>query len=178
MPEPLAFAGLIVAAISPLYGILKRHYDVTNANLASRLQLARELKDACEQWSTALERTFDTAVRLLDERGPIAARSEIERQQADFNALDYGSLARDGGALQGLRHDPRFESFAEACERFYGGAIELKRIAYGTFDEAGKARAFNTDGFTKVASLWKHDVEKLLNEVRLTFRGVERLHQT
>ena len=178
MPEPSAFAGILLTAIGPLYQVLKRHYDVKNANLESKIRLARELKDACAQWATRLESTFDSAIGLLDQQGSVAARSEIERQQQDFNALDYGSLARESPALEGLREDPRFTPFAVACSSFYEGAIALKAVAYGTFDDAGTARSLNTDGFAKTARLWKRDVDSLLNDVRNEFRGVERVRQS
>jgi hypothetical protein len=177
--EPiLTFGALVVAAVSPLYQILKRHYDLKNATLESRVKLARELKDACEQWSSLLEQTFDNAVGLLNERGSVAARSEVERQQQNFTALDYGSLANDSEALKGLRDDPRFEAFADSCVRFYTGAIEVKRIAYEAFDDAGSARTLNKDGFKKVAQLWKVQVEQALEGVRSTFRGVESTPQS
>jgi hypothetical protein len=175
MAEPITFAALVVAAISPLYQILKRHYDVKSADLEWRINLARELKDACEQWSSLLELTFDKSVELLNEKGPAAARREIERQQNNFNALDYGSLASDSAALRGLREDRRFEAFADVCERFYNGAIEVKRIAYEKFDEAGRSRTFKKDGFTAVARLWKGEIEQLLDRVRWEYRVVESI---
>jgi hypothetical protein len=178
MAEPITFAALVVAAVSPLYQILKRHYDVKSANLEWRLKLALELKDACEQWSSLLEITFDKAVDLLNEKGPKGARSEIERQQNNFNALDYGSLAWNSEALRGLREDHRFEAFADVCERFYRGAIEVKRIAYETFDEAGRSRTFQKDGFTTVAHLWKREIEQLLDRVRWEYHGVERIKRS
>ena len=65
MVEPITFAALVVAAVSPLYQILKRHYDLKNANLESRIEISRELKNACEQWSSLLELTFNQAISLL-----------------------------------------------------------------------------------------------------------------
>jgi len=108
---------------------------------------------------------------LLDQRGPIAARSEGQRQREDFNALDYGSLARESPALAGLCEDPRFSLFAVACSTFYEGAIALKAIAYGTFDDAGTARSLDTDGFAKTARLWKREIDLLLDAVRREYRG-------
>jgi hypothetical protein len=178
MVEPIALAALFVAAVSPLYNILKRHYDLKNANLQSRVELARELKNACEQWSSLLENTFDRAVALLSDRGPNAARSEVERQQNDFNALDYGALIYDSEALNGLRQDPQFHEFADACGRFYAGAIEVKRIAYDTFDDAGTSRRLDQDGVAIVAHLWKRQVDDLLNVVRSRFRAVEGTRQS
>lgn len=178
MVEPITFAALVVAAVSPLYQILKRHYDVKTANLEWRLKLALELRDACEQWSSLLELTFDKAVDLLNDKGPEAARSEIERQQNDFNTLDYGSLASDSEAFRGLREDHRFEAFADVCQRFYDGAIKVKRIAYETFEEAGRSRTFENDGFKAVAHLWKREVEQLLDRVRWEYRGVERINRS
>jgi hypothetical protein len=170
------FGALLVAAVSPLYQILKRHYDVKNATLESRIKLARELKDACEQWSAMLEQTFDKAVDLLNEKGPEAARSEILRQQQNFTALDYEAMTYNSEALRGLRVDPRFEAFSEACMHFYEGAIAVKRIAYQAFDEAGKARTLSNDGFRTVAQLWKNQVEEKLAAVRSEFRSVEHIH--
>ena len=70
MPDPITLGALLVAAVTPLYAILKRHFDVENANLASRIKLARELRDACDQWSVLLEQTFDRAIDYSHVKGP------------------------------------------------------------------------------------------------------------
>lgn len=93
-------------------------------------------------------------------------------------ALDYGSLAQHSEALKGLRDDPRFRAFADACARFYLESIEVKRIAYETFDEAGRPYTLTGDGFKKVAQLWKLQVEQALEGVRPAFRAVESIQQS
>lgn len=86
-------------------------------------------------------------------------------------------MAHNSEALRGLRVDPRFEAFSEACVQFYDGAIAVKRIAYQAFDDAGRTRTLSKDGFRKVAQLWKNQVEEKLAAVRSEFRSVEHIHQ-
>ena len=178
MPDPVTFGTLLVVAITPMYLILRRHFDVANDNLASRKRLAQELHDACVQWSDLLEHTFDTAVTQLAKEGASSARSVIERQQEDFNTLDYGSLAFESTVLKGLRVDPRFCGFADACERFYDQAISVKAIAYAAFEDDGGSVNMQKDGIGRVARVWKRHIEGALEEVRSEFGGINSIEQS
>lgn len=174
----VAFAALIVASVAPLYNILKRHFDVENMNLETRRELARELTERCEQWSALLEKTFQQAVDLLEEKGPEAALEEVKRQESDFLALDYQSLASASTALKGLRKDARFAAFARSCRDFYASAINVKRLAHGHFvDSSGQSVSLRREGIKKVAPLWREAVESALENVRREFNEISTLDQ-
>ena len=168
---------LLISAIGPLYQILKRHFDVQNATLASRRALARELRDACVDWSTRLEHTFDKAIDLLASKGRNAARSEIERQQNDFSSMDYGALGERSEALAGLKADSRFLDFADSCENFYREAIRIKDMAYRTFDDDGQSVSLENGEIARVGRVWKRRVEEALERVRSEHHKVDRLLQ-
>lgn len=178
MAELITLGATLLAAIQPVVEILKRHYSVENASLASRQRVARELRDACEAWSSLLQEVFEKAIDLLESQGARASLAEIERQQSDFGALDYLALEHRSEALAGLRADVRFSAFADSCASFYREAIRTKDMAYRTFEQDGVPVSLDTDGIGKVGRLWKRRVESALNDVRSEYRKVERLNQS
>lgn len=88
MPEPITISlvALTVAAVSPLYMILQRHFSVKNENLESRKEIAGELLEACELWSSILEKTINEAVyntpQKLDKVLRCILESAISRKEA------------------------------------------------------------------------------------------------
>ncbi len=177
MPEliTISLVALTVAAVSPLYMILQRHFSVENENLESRKEIAGELLEACELWSSILERTFNEAVAEFGQDGVDAARSKIEKQQNNFNELNYGSLTYDSPVLNGLRSDKRFDEFASACANFYDSAIQVKAIAYRSFDESGERVHFDDQGPEAAAKSWKRFVEQALEDVRREYGRVNSI---
>ena len=173
MSEGTAFASLLIASIGPLYLILKRQYELKDVDLRERQRIARELMDACNLWSTLLERTFDNAVELLAAKGPAHAVAEIRRQEDDVNRLDYHALQDENGVLAALRADKRFVDFADACAAFYGNAISVKALARGSFEEQGNRFSLETDGIRTVSRLWKQSIDQSLENVRSEFRKLQ-----
>lgn len=175
MVHPVSLGALLIGAVSPLCGMLSRQFDPAAADLESRKQLCRELMDACTAWSTLLAQNFNQAIDFLASQGVAAARSELERQQTAFNALDYTALTEHSEALACLRTDPRFHYFAASCAHFYNEATRTKDLMCRTFMENGEAVSLEAGGIDRVGRIWKRRIEDVLLSVRAEYRKIDRL---
>lgn len=133
----------------PLIGeiIALHHRKVGRANdiLEQRKDEVSELVANCEQWAQLLGQMLIRADEANKTEGAASAQGVVKSQQADYLGLDYHSLREDSQLLAHLRADLRFGSFVRACEYFYEGALGLKELAYGYFeDQEGLEDALRT----------------------------------
>jgi len=103
---------------------------VKNDVLAQRRDEAAELGENCRLWADLLQRMLDEALSTYHESGPKDAQALVLRQMEDLYRVDYFSIADESRIIRHLREDGRFGEFCDACVSFYGGALELKEIAY------------------------------------------------
>ena len=169
---------LKIPNLNTLYAIIKRDIDNKNDRLEYRKELAKELKDNCQEWARVLVETFNNAIERWEEEGRDAAANEIMDLEMDFLRLNYHSLREDSPIIKHLHKDGRFADFAEACCQFYKSALYVKRIVYGQIkNDSGKHISSNDTTIDIMVTIWCDEVKRMLENVRYKWMEIQTLEK-
>jgi endonuclease IV len=162
-----------IPGLGSLVAIHHRDVGRTNNILAQRKEFAAELTENCRKWAAVLTGVFTEAVTRWEREGKAAARREIEKQQEDFQKLNYWSLHNDSPLLKHLGDDERFHDFVQACRSFYQSALNLKRLAYEQIEtHPGIYASMDTAGVRDMVQAWLAQLEEMQRAVEIELMAV------
>ena len=162
-----------IPGLGSLVAIHHRGIGRTNNILAHRQAFAAELTENCRTWAAVLTNVFTEAITRWEREGKAAARQEIEKQQQDFQKLNYWSLHNDSPLLKYLGDDERFHSFVKACRRFYQSALNLKQLAYEQIEtHPGIYASMDTAGVGDMVKAWLAQLEEMQRAVEMELMAV------